>query len=81
MQNTSKLFIYEQISSNLIGTKSKHHVHNANQPINIKLLEDHPIPKSLIFFSCSQHNIKTPKTYYSSQSETGEEKWGELTTQ
>ena len=26
--------------------------------------------------SCSQHNIKTPKTCYSSQSETGGEKGG-----
>ena len=39
-----------------------------------KLLEDYPIPKSLSFLSCSQHNIKTPKTCYSSQSETGGEK-------
>ena len=45
-------------------------------PINIKLLEDHPIPKSLSFSSCSQHNIKTPKTCNSSQSETGGEKPG-----
>ena len=43
---------------------------------NIKLLEDHPIPKSLSFFSYSQHNIKTPKTCYSSQFETGGEKGG-----
>ena len=43
-------------------------------PINIKLLEDHPIPKLLSFFSCPQHNIKTPKTCYSSQSETGGER-------
>ena len=69
------------MSNNLIGTKSKSHVHNANWSINIKLLEDHPIPKSLSFFSCSQHNIKTPKTWYSSRSETGGEKGGELTTQ
>ena len=57
-------------------TKSKPYVHNANWPITIKLLEDHPIPKSLSFFSCSQHNIKTPKTCYFSQSETGGEKRG-----
>ena len=74
-------FFMKQISNNLIGTKSKPHVHNANWPINIKQLEDHPIPKLLSFFSCSQHNIKTPKTRYSSQSETGWEKGGELTTQ
>ena len=41
---------------------------------NIKLLEDHQIPKSLKFFSCSQHNIKVPITCYSSQCETGGEK-------
>ena len=41
-----------------------------------KLLEDHPIPKSLSFFSCSQHHIKTLKSCYSSQSETGGGKWG-----
>ena len=63
-------FFMKQISNNLIGTKSKPHVHNANRPINTKQLEDHPIPKSLSFFSYSQHNIKTPKTHYSSQSET-----------
>ena len=57
-----------------MGIKSKFHVHNANWQINIKLLEDHLIPKSLSFFSWSQHNIKTPKTCYSSQSETGGEK-------
>ena len=57
-------------------TKSKPYVHNANWPITIKLLEDHPIPKSLSLFSCSQHNIKTPKTCYFSQSETGGEKRG-----
>ena len=57
-----------------MGTKFKPHVHNANWQINIKLLEDHPIPKSLNFFSFSQHNNKTPKTCYSSQSKTGGEK-------
>ena len=62
------------MSNNLIGTKSKPHVHNANWPINIKPLEDHLIPKSLSFFSCSQPNIKTPKTCYSSKFETGGEK-------
>ena len=51
--------------------KFKPHVHNVNWPINIKLLEDHPTPKSLSLLSCSQHNIKTPKTCYSPQSETG----------
>ena len=61
--------------------KFKPHIHNANWPINIKLLEDHPIPKSLSLFSCSQQNIKTLKTCYSSQFEIGGEKWGKLTTQ
>ena len=82
--NKSKIpqqFLYEQISNNLIGTKSKPHVHNANWPINIKLLKDHPIPKSRNFFSCSQHDVKTPKTWYSSQFETGGEKGDEMTTQ
>ena len=76
----------KQIFNNLIRTKSKPHVHNANWPIGQfkkkkKLLEDYPIPKSLSFFSCSQHNIKTPKTCYSSQFETGGKKGGKLTTQ
>ena len=38
-------------------------------------------PKITKLLSCSQHNIKTPKTCYSSQSETGGEKGSELTTQ
>ena len=66
-------------------TKSKPYVHNANWPINIKLLEDYPIPKSLSLFSCSQRNIKTLKTCYSLQSETeGKKERGggnKLTTQ
>ena len=59
-------FLYEWISNNLIGTKSKPYVHNANRPINIKLFEDHSIPKSLSFLFRSQHNIRTSKTCYSS---------------
>ena len=59
-------FLYEWISNNLIGTKSKPYVHNANWPINIKLFKDHSIPKSLNFFSRSQHNIRTTKTCHSS---------------
>ena len=59
-------FLYERISNNLIGTKSKPYVHNANWPINIKLFEDHSIPKSLSFLFRSQHNIRTSKTCYSS---------------
>ena len=39
-----------------------------------KTIKDHSISKSLNFFSYSQLNIKTPKTCYSSQSETGGEK-------
>ena len=57
-------FLYEWISNNLIGTKSKPYVHNANWPINIKLFEDPSIPKSLSFLFCSQHNIRTSKTCY-----------------
>ena len=49
------------------GTKSKPHVHNANWPIDIRLLQDHLIPKSLSFFP-------TYNTCYSSQSETEGEK-------
>ena len=59
-------FLYEWISNNLIGTKSKPYVHNANWPINIKLFEDPSIPKSLSFLFRSQHNIRTSKTCYSS---------------
>ena len=49
-------------SNNLIGTKSKPHVHNANWPINIKLLEDHPIPKiTKLSFPAHNTTSKLPK--------------------
>ena len=56
-------------------------IYNANWPIDIRLLQNHLILKSLNFFPHSQHNSKTPRICYSSQSEIGGEKGGKLTTQ
>ena len=64
----------KQISNNLIGTKSKPHVHNANWPIDIRLLQDHLIPKSLSFFHAHNTIAKLLKLAISSQFEIGREK-------
>ena len=70
------LIISKKQNSNLM-------IHNANWLKKYKTITRPSNLKTTKLLSCSQHNNKTPKTCYSSQSETRWEKkrGGELTTQ
>ena len=67
--------------NNSKGTKSKLHVHSANWPIDIRLLQYHLIPKSLSFFHAHNTTIKLPKPTILHNLKLEGKNGGELTTQ